>query len=121
MKNVVTLIAVCMISIVQGCATAVVRSSERAVRYSGYYPATRADVRTLSGMFDEPEVGNWMQGLDKWLAPLLVLDIPISLITDTVLLPLDVYEEAKAPENLRQDPAGDAVPLRDHRAPRGGR
>lgn len=60
---------------------------EEQVMNSGVYPATKMDASLL----DSATQDHWGSGMAKVLSPFAVIDIPFSLITDTVMLPYDWY------------------------------
>ena len=92
--------------LLSGCGTISARTSSA---NEGLYPATSID-----GMCIVTGGGNWdndhpslLSKLIGWtiLTPCWVIDLPVSLVSDTVMLPLDIrmskateYEQAKGPK-----------------------
>lgn len=62
-------------------------NNEEFVMNSGVYPATKMDTSIL----DSATKDHWGSGMAGILSPFAVIDIPFSLITDTVMLPYDWY------------------------------
>lgn len=75
----------CAMVLLQGCATAITRTCD------GFgdqvYPATRLDVLGVAYLMDDCNKGGDEM---HWLVVVPVVDIVPSLITDTVLLPIDL-------------------------------
>ncbi len=90
MKNSIsTSLLIMLLVATGGCATHIVRSGGNVMVANGIYPATRTDIHLLvkGSIFME---GGVIMGYV--VAPIgFLLDIPVSLLTDTVFLPMDVY------------------------------
>jgi len=78
MKAIITAL---ILTIVSGCATYTSRFMDNPTTL---YPATRYDVFAFRCLFEEDRLDGF-----QWLAPLLVIDLVPSLVTDTLLLPYD--------------------------------
>lgn len=72
--------------LLSGCATAVMRGTEGSYGET-LYPATQMDLEGAAYLCEDRRHGG-----DEfhWLAVLPVLDMPFSLVSDTVLLPVDL-------------------------------
>jgi uncharacterized protein YceK len=84
------LLSVCL-ALSTGCATVMVRGTG-GKRYPSAYPATRTDLDCLHEILDKPDIPaigplKWLQQA-AWAIPFM-LDLPISAIIDTLLLPFD--------------------------------
>ncbi|MGL4858791.1 MAG: YceK/YidQ family lipoprotein, partial [Enterobacteriaceae bacterium] len=66
--------------LVSGCASIMSHSGP----YQGYYPGVRSNAEAL-----QHEQTGWA------MTPLLVLDMPLSAVADTLLLPYDAYRSDK--------------------------
>jgi uncharacterized protein YceK len=106
-----------LVLLASGCATVYTRTSLSGNQPNGLYPATRADVggsiRYCRNQFDP--VGGWRGAggshrptvLEKALwVTFATVDLPISLVTDTVCFPWDVAETAKVRKAPVPDTAG---------------
>ena len=104
------LAAVAIAAMLSGCATAYMRTDLSGRKPKGLYPATRADVvgayRYCANKSDP--FGGWRGAgtpshpnpLEKLLwVTFSVIDLPISLVTDTVCLPWDLSQK-KEPEGV---------------------
>ena len=96
------IIILCLATILTGCGT-IVASGERFAdpTPAGLYPATRYDGKVIDaggGSFLYPD-GSGIVIL------LSVIDLPISLVTDTVFFPYDIVKERKPrdTETIEQD------------------
>jgi len=89
------------LSLHSGCATMLIRGHGELASPS-LYPATQVNVgAAMTLLFDRQDT---FSGTDALIIlPSVVVDFPISLTVDTVLLPLDIYSA------LRHD--------KEHRAP----
>jgi uncharacterized protein YceK len=110
MKEITTaLAAVAVAATLSGCATAYMRTDLSGRNPKGLYPATRADVvgayRYCANKSDP--FGGWRGAgtpshpnpLEKVLwVTVSVIDLPISLVTDTVCLPWDLSKKKKLEE-----------------------
>lgn len=88
-----TLFVIPSLLLLQGCAS-VARFNvdyEEIIINQGVYPATKSDL----GIFSASQEEHWGSGLAKMLTPFAIIDIPFSLITDTVMLPYDWYHQSK--------------------------
>ena len=74
----------CMLN--SGCATSFRIQSQMP---DGIYPATRLDVWIIPEMWH----GNVGTFEAIWLTPVAIIDIPISIVTDTIRLPVDIYNK----------------------------
>ena len=83
-------IAALILLIVSGCASYYTRVSRASPPNDGQlYPATRVDVGAVGMLCTFEELhGMWV------LVPLPVVDLIPSLVTDTLLLPYDLYKRA---------------------------
>ncbi len=99
-----------LLSLLQvGCATVLVRSSKHEIT-PGPYPATRYDGRFIANGFTSDTRNGWtgdrMRARDRVAILLLgLLDMPFSLVTDTLCLPVDIFahkEPKTAPAESRQ-------------------
>ncbi len=92
-----------------GCATYSVRSGRvQPVVENGVYPATRTDIALLAKGSILMEGGPIMGYV---VAPVgFLLDIPVSLLTDTVTLPIDVYCLASSNEICAASPLAQKHP-----------
>lgn len=107
------IIVLAVVPFFTGCATVVMRTDISGSQPKGLYPATRADVggayRYCVNKWDP--FGGWRGAgprshpdpLEKllWVA-FSVLDLPISLVTDTVYLPSDLWKK-RAIRSMRND------------------
>ncbi len=88
------LFAVSLIAL-SGCASIGVRTGAYSERLP-VYPATAIDVCLVSYVVSEPFIGQTdydaQHGLVYLFFPLAIVDIPLALGLDTLLLPLDIYE-----------------------------
>lgn len=104
-----TLAVAAMLTSLCGCATAYMRTDLSGSKPKGLYPATRADVvgayRYCANKSDP--FGGWRGAgtssnpnpLEKVLwVTFSVVDLPISLVTDTVCLPWDLSKKKEANE-----------------------
>lgn len=78
--------AVLALLLLSGCATIVTRCTEASYG-DELYPATQMDLEGAAYLCEDQRHGG-----DEfhWLAVLPVLDMPFSLVSDTVLLPVDL-------------------------------
>ena len=110
-RGITTALAVVAIAaMLSGCATAYMRTDLSGSKPKGLYPATRADVvgsyRYCANKSDP--FGGWSGAgtpshpnpLEKVLwVTFSVIDIPISLVTDTVCLPWDLSKKKQKEES----------------------
>lgn len=80
-----------------GCATVLVRSSKHEIT-PGPYPATRYDGRFIANGFTSDTRNGWtgdrMRVRDRVAILFLgLLDMPFSLVTDTLCLPVDIFAD----------------------------
>ena len=120
MKRITTaLVAVAMVVTLSGCATAYMRTDLSGSKPKGLYPATRADVvgayRYCANKSDP--FGGWRGAgtpshpnpLEKVLwVTCSVIDLPISLVTDTVCLPWDLSKKKQKEESSNTSLHGSA-------------
>jgi uncharacterized protein YceK len=105
-RTVQTIAAVLLATCLSGCATAYVRTDLSGSKPKGLYPATRTDVggayRYCANKSDPS--GGWRGAgtssnpniLEKFLwVTFSVIDLPISLVTDTICLPSDLSKKNK--------------------------
>ena len=98
----------CIITVMlmSGCATVVMRTSLSGSEPKGLYPATRADVTgTMNYCQNQLDPTGFARGAGPTHHPNVVekflwvvfatIDLPISLVTDTVCLPFDLTEKKK--------------------------
>ena len=101
------LLALLVADLMSGCATVYTRTSLSGSQPNGLYPATRADVggsvRYCRNQLDP--AGGWRGAGDRHHPNLFektlwvifsTVDLPISLVTDTVCFPWDVNEKVKS-------------------------
>ena len=116
-------IAICVlvVSFLSGCATVVMRTDISGSKPKGLYPATRADVtgtyRYLRNDLDP--AGGWRGAgpshhpnvIEKalWVG-FAAVDLPISLVTDTLCFPWDVADKRKAKESSNKVPEATSEP-----------
>lgn len=75
------------VMICSGCATI----TSRQMLDPMLYPSTKFDAAWLGeALFPSPQF-NYFEGRSYTLAAICIVDLPISLVTDTVLLPYDVW------------------------------
>jgi len=89
-----------------GCSTLETRDGARSEKY---YPATKMDFNRIGeGMSSSGDPGAMIGGLALISVPLYIMDVPISLISDTICLPFDIFykEKNKAEECQHAPPAG---------------
>ncbi|MEI6564092.1 MAG: YceK/YidQ family lipoprotein [bacterium] len=97
-----------------GCGTIVARNSHPCGS-NPYYPATQWDVMTIrsgGGLFVGPPGGSpGVPHVVGWLliVPLHILDLPVSLATDTICLPSDCYYHAKFRRDAQRAARSQAV------------
>lgn len=70
--------------------------NEEMVINSGVYPATKMDFSILGSATKD----HWGSGMAKVLSPFAIIDIPFSLITDTIMLPYDWYQWSRNSEYI---------------------
>ncbi|NCC49876.1 MAG: YceK/YidQ family lipoprotein [Spartobacteria bacterium] len=94
--------------LVTGCATVIVRSSPHEIA-PGPYPATRFDLAFTKEYVSRDTRNAWTGDSVRFrdragVLTLCVLDIPFSLVTDTVLLPVDLFtwDRPYPPQESRQ-------------------
>ena len=76
-----------------GCATVAARSSQHGEKQtSGVYPATRMDAGMIATPFD-PDAKDEPAGRRWGRCGLGLIDLPVSLISDTVCLPYDLLAD----------------------------
>jgi len=87
------LIAVFLLNL-SGCATIMLGLEERN-SWNKIYPATFGDCEILRDCFSEKGVPFYFGYIDGWArAPVILIntvDLPISITSDTLLLPVDIY------------------------------
>ena len=99
-------VATILTALLSGCATAYMRTDLSGSKPKGLYPATRADVggayRYCANKSDA--FGGWRGAgtssnpniVEKFLwVTFSVIDLPISLVTDTIFLPSDLSKRSK--------------------------
>ena len=92
MKKIIILVLAITMS---GCATYARRVNHP--EFGHLYPATRLNVNTLRHPNNKGAIGE-----DWWLFRLImILDTPISLTTDTALLPIDILVKIFRPETKK--------------------
>ena len=82
-----------LLSLLGGCAS-VERfntDNEESMVYRGVYPATQMDLSVLAAAANDNGT-SILSGLPLMMAPFAIIDIPFSLITDTIMLPYDAYK-----------------------------
>ncbi len=100
MKHLLSIISVLAGALLlSGCATAWTRGG--AIDAAGApYLATRIDCSYISGALSDGEV--YHGTMSWWERPMFLLwfgvDLPISLVMDTVCLPVDLYQRLKMPQ-----------------------
>ena len=117
MKRIITLCVatILLIGIGSGCGTIMGRSypSLRALPNCHFYPATVVDAASIFGatyqLFGDSQSSELpSRGRSIAILPLSILDLPISVVTDTVLLPFDFVRDRKQEallndENMNRD------------------
>ena len=87
MKIIIAILSALLLS---GCATVAVRAYGEPSSY-GVYPAVKGDILAVA-MTHSSEASNVLPAWEKPLLDLLVLiDLPVSIVLDTILLPFDIY------------------------------
>jgi uncharacterized protein YceK len=111
--SVMSLVGIALL--LSGCSTVIMRANPENRGQLNYYPATRYDAFTIGtggGMYSRGDCDNGVGPVVGWLmvVPLHIVDLPISLVTDTVMLPFDMRRKAKktkegpgAPQNVGAD------------------
>jgi len=81
--------------LLNGCASIYRLSddNEEHAVYRGIYPSTKMDFAMLNSAAND-NGGNWMSGVVTFLSPFVIIDIPISVIADTITLPYDAYQHS---------------------------
>ena len=98
MKKAQILTVVLLMSAVSGCGTVLSRPKPAVVQ-DGLYPATRTDGTliwagvTTGNCFFKQKGERWLyDAMGYTVIPLcFAVDIPFSIVTDTVMLPFDIY------------------------------
>lgn len=109
-----------------GCATFCVRTGQLEPGNARYvYPAVEGDVSVLLYPWWEKIEHQTLEGVAIWpfVAPFMLVDLPISVATDTLLLPYDLYMVTvggKARRKEARKPPQPATPP-DHSQPDGER
>jgi uncharacterized protein YceK len=90
---IVFLCAVC--ASVTGCgtvATHVMSPSERPPGTFGLYRGTKFDAFMLNGICKSKEAEAWGYGVV--FGPIVICDLPLSVVADTIMLPFDAFSNA---------------------------
>ena len=98
------LIALLLIACNIGCASVAVRTAAYSER-APIYPATAADVGIVSYVvirpfisYDDPTIPvDAQEGLVYLFAPVSIIDLPLAVALDTLLLPYDIYRWRNKP------------------------
>ena len=87
-----------------GCGTIIVRSGA-AHDVNRPYPATRVDAQVVSVWGEDHNSGDIGQEYLRFAAPFFLLDFPVSIITDTLCLPWDLFSQPneEAPNKALDD------------------
>lgn len=64
----------------------------------GVYPGVRGDIEWLKNDYK----GSELQGAEGIIYPLAIIDLPIAVVTDTVLLPIDLIEQSTKYQKIRE-------------------
>jgi uncharacterized protein YceK len=105
MRQIVRIVLIAMfLTITFGCGTFIGREypSLRAVDGSPFYPATLMDAYFIYGGVrqferERPTSEFPSRTASCFIVPLSILDLPISIATDTILFPVDLIREIKRP------------------------
>lgn len=98
-------IAMLLICVPVGCASVAVRTGAYSER-TAIYPATAVDLTVIAFAVTEP-FGSWndsyfppdaQDGLVYLFLPVSIVDLPIAMAVDTVLLPYDVHQSRRKTE-----------------------
>jgi uncharacterized protein YceK len=93
------LMAMLLLTAQLGCASVAVRTGGYSER-TAVYPATAVNLAVIAFVATEP-FGSWndsffppdaQQGLVYLFLPVSIVDLPIAVALDTLLLPFDLYE-----------------------------
>ena len=92
------LLGLCIASTVAGCGTIITTElgPTACVNYPSMPPPPLP--RTYSGTISDFRVIRHMDDFDRhlsFLASLILIDVPLSLIADTLILPLTIYQQNK--------------------------
>ncbi|WP_049721427.1 YceK/YidQ family lipoprotein [Gilvimarinus polysaccharolyticus] len=94
MKVIITLFLIVSVLSSSGCGTITrfdQKSEGRRLHDGHYYLSTKFDI----SIFEAPFTDAWFGGMAFFFYPFTIIDFPISLTTDTLLLPFDAYKDAK--------------------------
>jgi uncharacterized protein YceK len=75
---------------------------------AGLYPAVKRDMKMATHA--RKGHGIWTGNSSKFCSALYYCDLPLSLVTDTVCLPFDLFREEK--DTAQPSPPGDSHPAR---------
>ncbi len=79
------ILVILLLSSCVSCGTIGARTSSN-TKYGEFYPATKIDFKGIDSVYSE---SNWL--FPPWLiVPFIIIDIPLSIVTDTVFLPVDL-------------------------------
>lgn len=67
------------------------KSESKRAHKGQYYAATKIDI----AVFRAPYSDAWFGAIAYWFYPFALIDLPISLAADTLLIPYDVYQDYK--------------------------
>ena len=97
--------AVPLLAIQAGCASWLVRAEGAYSSRTEIYPATAIDVGTVyhavTGPFD-PHAADPQDGLVYLFLPAAIVDLPLALVVDTVLLPHDLHKSSRKASRAKQ-------------------
>lgn len=93
MKNLIQIaVLISLAAMETGCGTILARSDGGVWDSPRLYPATQVNAEFLGVIGEEPNSGDIGQQLACAVSPLFLLDLPISIATDTLCLPFDIYK-----------------------------
>lgn len=100
-SRVSVLIILLAMFLLEGCASVArfANEDEKKEIKAGIYFATKMDVGLIRGAFNDSE-SNWFQGVAIIALPFAIIDLPFSIITDTIMLPYDLYKISGYEEDI---------------------
>jgi len=109
-------IAIASLSMASGCGTIAMRHYPSCQsRHFPCYPACRYDALTIAsgGIVERPAADGYIYSIYGWmvLVPFHIIDLPISFVTDTILLPADLIRyDDKTGKDIQLPPSGNPAP-----------
>jgi len=82
-----------MLALCAGCGTVVNHTTDTMTR-AGAYSGVRLDADTISYASQTNSEGSY----GVWMIPFLAIDMPISAVADTLLLPYDLIKDKPQPQ-----------------------